>query len=151
MRKFIALILTLLLSNACIAQQPAIVDSLEEVNTMRASYGLKPFLWDRHLTAAAMGTARWRAQNLSFGHLDDFYFVPDGTRADACGCAAYEASFGWLSCCMTSDYQFAGAAYVLGRDGKRYMSLAVRGGSGRELLPHLYSPSGTVGRSFFRR
>jgi hypothetical protein len=61
------------------------------------------------------------------GHTsNDFAFVPAGTFASSAGCAAAEAGWGWMSCCVYENYTYAGAAWVSGRDGRRYMHLFVR-------------------------
>lgn len=102
------------------------VEALDELNELRKKRGLKPYIRDNGLTLAAARAARARADRLLFGHLDnDFACLPSGTRADAAGCAAY-ANTGWLSCCMWELATYGGAAYVVGRDGKRYMHLFVR-------------------------
>jgi hypothetical protein len=102
-------------------------DALSEVNAKRASRGLRPFVRDEGLTRAARACAAFRAERLLFGHTsNDFAFVPPGTSCSSTGCAAYPASYGWLSCCVWDNYTFAGAAWVTGRDGKRYMHLFVR-------------------------
>ena len=149
MRWIIAILVVLSLS---LARLRAGEDALAEVNAMRSAKGLRPFVMDAGLTQAAIACADYRAARLLFGHTgNDFQFVPQGTVADAAGCAAY-ADGGWLSCCMTADYIYAGAAFTVGRDGKRYMHLFVRGGSGRELVPQMYSPqSGAVGGRIRRR
>lgn len=104
--------------------------ALDEVNTLRAKRGLRPFIHDQNLTIAAQATANFRAERFLFGHVQggggDFQFLPAGTNANAAGCAAYPASYGWMSCCTYDNYQFAGAAFTIGRDGKRYMHLFVR-------------------------
>lgn len=102
-------------------------DALSEVNAKRAARGLRPFLRDEGLTRAATGAAQFRAERGLFGHTsNDFSFVPPGTSASSAGCAAYPASYGWMSCCVYDNYTYGGAAYVTGRDGKRYMHLFVR-------------------------
>jgi hypothetical protein len=102
-------------------------DGLDEVNAKRAARGLRPFLRDEGLTRAAFACAQFRANNGLFGHTsNDFAFVPAGAFASSAGCAAYPASYGWMSCCVYDNYTYAGAAYVTGRDGKRYMQLFVR-------------------------
>ncbi|MCE9563474.1 MAG: hypothetical protein K8U57_15650 [Planctomycetes bacterium] len=102
-------------------------DGLDEVNAKRASRGLRPFVRDEGLTHAARACAQFRATNGLFGHTsNDFSFVPAGTSASSAGCAAYPASYGWMSCCVYENYTYGGAAYVTGRDGKRYMHLFVR-------------------------
>lgn len=102
-------------------------DALAEVNAKRASRGLRPFVRDEALTQGARACAQFRANNWLFGHTsNDFAFLPPGARAISGGCAAYPASYGWLSCCTWENHTYAGAAYVTGRDGKRYMHLFVR-------------------------
>lgn len=105
-------------------------DGLDEVNAKRAARGLRPFLRDEGLTRAAQACAAFRARAGLFGHTsNDFAFVPPGTSCASAGCAAYPASYGWMSCCTYEGYTHAGAAWVTGADGKRYMHLFVRGGS----------------------
>ncbi len=102
-------------------------DFLAEVNAKRASRGLRPYIHDHNLTIAAQGAAQFRAQNGMFGHTsNDFAFLPRGASAASAGCAAYPASFGWMSCDVYDNYTYAGAYAVTGRDGKRYMHLFVR-------------------------
>ena len=102
-------------------------DGLDEVNAKRMARGLRPYLRDERLTQAAHACAAHRAQYGLFGHTsNDFAFVPPGASAATAGCAAYPASYGWMSCCTYENYTFAGAAWVAGRDGKRYMHLFVR-------------------------
>ena len=61
------------------------------------------------------------------GHTpNDFGFLPPGTQARSAGCAAWPVGSGWGSCCTFDNYQFAGAAYCVGTDGKRYMHVFVR-------------------------
>lgn len=117
-------------------QQPEMVsesgnEALGEVNAKRAARGLRPFIFDPNLTVAAQRAATYRAQHQLFGHLiggmGDFGFLPPGTSAASAGCAAYPASYGWLSCCTyESKCTYAGAAWAMGSDGKRYMHLFVR-------------------------
>ncbi len=102
-------------------------DGLDEVNAQRAARGLRPFVRDEGLMQAARACAAFRAQHGMFGHTsNDFSFVPSGTSASAAGCAAYPASYGWMSCCVNDNYAYGGAAWVTGADGKRYMHLFVR-------------------------
>jgi hypothetical protein len=130
-------------------------EALAEVNAYRAKRGLRPFVEDPGLTAAAMATADYRARIHLFGHTKggagDFRFLPAGVKADAAGCAAYPPRDGWLSCCADENYTYAGAAWTMGSDGKRYMHLFVRGG------PSAHHSTGNAGffttapRRFFRR
>jgi hypothetical protein len=102
-------------------------DGLDEVNAQRAARGLRPFVRDEGLTQAARSCAAFRAERGLFGHTgNDFAFVPAGTSASSAGCAAYPASYGWMSCCVYDNYTYAGAAWVTGRDGRRFMHLFVR-------------------------
>jgi hypothetical protein len=102
-------------------------DGLDEVNAKRAARGLRPFIRDEGLMQAARSCAAYRAQYGLFGHTsNDFGFVPAGSAASSAGCAAYPAGYGWMSCCTFDNYTYAGAAYVTGRDGRRYMHLFVR-------------------------
>jgi hypothetical protein len=103
------------------------VDGLDEVNAQRAARGMRPYVRDDGLTQAAKACAAFRAERGMFGHTsNDFAFLPAGSTAASAGCAAYPANQGWMSCCVYENYTYAGAAYVTGRDGRRYMQLFVR-------------------------
>jgi hypothetical protein len=109
------------------ASSTAAGDGLDEVNAQRAARGLRPFVRDDNLTQAARACAAFRADRGLFGHTaNDFAFLPPGTPAASAGCAAYPAGYGWMSCCVYENYTYAGAAYVTGADGRRYMQLFVR-------------------------
>jgi hypothetical protein len=102
-------------------------EALDEVNATRAARGLRPFVRDHHLTLAAASCAEFRAARLIEGHTaNDFAAVPAGGYATSSGCAAWEPGMGWGSCCTYEGYTYAGAAYSMGRDGRRYMHLFVR-------------------------
>lgn len=102
-------------------------DALAEVNAARAARGLRPFLRDDGLTQAARWASRHRARYLIEGHTDnDFWWLPDGCSATAAGCAAWEPGLGWGSCCTYEGHTYAGAAWCLGSDGRRYMHIFVR-------------------------
>lgn len=105
-------------------------DALDEVNAYRAKRGLPPFVRDPQLTEAALKAAQQRASRGIHGHLpeSDFTCLPPGASADAAGCGALEDSWGWGTCCMDDHYSHAGAAWVRGADGLRYMHLFVRNG-----------------------
>jgi hypothetical protein len=100
---------------------------LDEVNAARAARGLRPFALDENLARAASACAIFRAQNRMDGHTsNDFAFLPPGAQARSAGCAAWPAAMGWGSCCTFDNYQYAGAAFCVGPDGRRYMQLFVR-------------------------
>lgn len=101
----------------------ASVEALDEVNATRASRGLRPFLRDDQLTDAAKRLAAVRAQRRIAGHYNDFFYGPS---ASAAGCGALEPSWGWGTCCTYESWTYAGAAYAVGNDGRRYMHLFVR-------------------------
>lgn len=102
-------------------------DALDEVNKARAKKGLPAFVRDEKLTEGAKRCADFRAEKLIAGHTsNDFRFLPMGSWADAGGCAAWKPDLGWGSCCTYENYKTAGAAYTVGRDGRRYMYLFVR-------------------------
>ena len=102
-------------------------DALAEVNARRSSRGLRPFVHDPLLTKAAAACAKVRAASHIHGHLQsDFAYLPSGANAAAAGCGALEPSWGWGTCCMDDNYTYAGAAWVMGSDGLRYMHLFVR-------------------------
>jgi hypothetical protein len=121
------LVLVLLASPAWGLPPAKAVDALAEVNAARARRGLPPYQRDAALTQAAMGAAAFRASRLCGGHTsNDFAFLPRGTHAPAAGCAARGPRDGWGSCCTYDRRRFAGAAWAMGRDGRRYMHLFVR-------------------------
>jgi len=102
-------------------------DALEEVNFVRKRRGLQPFIRDALLTLAARRAAQERAASLCAGHTaNDFGYLPAGGSAAAAGCAAWTPDWGWGACCTYDSYTYAGAAWVMGRDGRRYMHLFVR-------------------------
>jgi uncharacterized protein YkwD len=102
-------------------------DALAEVNSARAKRGLRPFQPDPLLNQAALACAKIRAANRIDGHLsNDFVHLPSGASATSAGCGALEPSWGWGTCCTFDNYTYAGAAWVMGFDGQRYMHLFVR-------------------------
>ena len=110
-----------------LATSAVVGDHLDEVNALRAARGLRPFVRDEALTQGAYACAAARAARFQFGHTaNDFAFLPPGAGARSAGCAAYPASYGWMSCCVYDNATYAGAAAVTGADGKRYMQLFVR-------------------------
>ena len=102
-------------------------DALAEVNAERARRGLRPFLPDPLLNQAARTCAQIRAARRIEGHLsNDFSYLPSGASAKSAGCGALAPSWGWGTCCTYENYTYAGAAWAMGADGKRYMHLFVR-------------------------
>jgi Cysteine-rich secretory protein family len=112
------------------ALHTAALDALGEVNAARSARGLPPFIFDPQLTEAAQKAASYRAANRIAGHTqNDFAFLPAGSDCNKAGCGALEPSWGWGTCCTYDNYTHAGAAVVVGSDGRRYMHLFVKGGS----------------------
>lgn len=107
-----------------------VADALGEVNAARAARGLKPFIRDEGLMQAAHAVAAHRAMHRLTGHVPgspgDFGFLRFGSRASAAGCAAWNPGDGWGACCTYESWTYAGAAAVIGPDGRRYMHLFVR-------------------------
>jgi hypothetical protein len=100
---------------------------LAEVNAARAKRGFPPFQFDEKLAEGAFKCAAYRAYTQTEGHTpNDFWFLPPGTHVRAAGCAAWPQGMGWGACCTYENWRYAGAAYVVGPDGKRYMHLMVR-------------------------
>ncbi|MCA9133676.1 MAG: hypothetical protein KDA45_10995 [Planctomycetales bacterium] len=127
------LMMALVLVSVAVNVQAAGID---EVNEWRRRSGLRPFIEDPEMTKFADMKARYRAlRRLQNGH--------QGPQAPAGwheGTGEATADWGWLTCEMESDYQYAGAAVCLGSDGQRYMVLVCRGGSGRPLLSRNNAP-----------
>lgn len=148
MFKFLVVVMGLL---AMAYQSHAAEDALDEVNQYRASMGLQPFQRDDGLSQAAAACAEYRAKWLIKGHTDsDFNFLPAGVSADASGCGALSPDWGWGSCCSRENWRYAGAARVLGRDGRRYMQLFVRQAPPYTWTRPQISPVGFTGREISR-
>ncbi len=102
-------------------------DALDEVNATRAARHLPPFKRDDGLSRGAQAAADYRAARGIEGHTpNDFSYLPAGTTAKAAGCAAWRQGEGWGACCTYERWTYAGAAYSIGRDGRRYMHLFVK-------------------------
>src|SRR5205823_1227923 len=92
---------------------------LDEVNAARAQRGLPPYTLDEGLARGATACAIYRARHGMDGHTpNDFGFLPPGASARAGGCAAWPVGTGWGSCCTYDTYQYAGAGYCVGPDGR---------------------------------
>lgn len=125
MRKLVLFLSLCLVATSGVAR--AAQDALDEVNAARAARGLRPFVRDDSLTKGAKNVAEFRAERLIAGHTgNDFAGLPDGALASASGCAAWEPSWGWGACCTYDGYTYAGAAWAMGKDGRRYMQIFVR-------------------------
>ena len=111
-------------------------DGMDEVNEWRRRNGLQPFIEDPAMTKFALMKARYRAErNLQNGHQGPR--APTGWHE---GTGEAAPSWGWLTCEMEGDFQYAGAGMCVGRNGERFMVLVCRGGSGRALLPRNQVP-----------
>lgn len=111
-------------------------DGMAEVNEWRRRSGLPPFVEDPEMTKFAIMKARYRAErNLQNGHQGPKPAAPwrEGT-------GEAKPNWGWLTCEMESEFQYAGAGLCVGKDGTRYMVLVCRGGSGRALLSRHNAP-----------
>lgn len=124
-RMFLAAVAGLFLNMPLGAADNECKDALDEVNKKRATRGLPAYKFDQDLTNAAYECAKYRAARLMFGHTPNDHAYCAVPVASA-GCAAYEDRYGWLSCCIWENHTYAGAAWVRGKDGKRYMHLFVR-------------------------
>ena len=114
----------------------AFADGMAEVNEWRRRSGLPPFIEDPQMTAFATSKARYRAERgLQNGHQGPK--PPAGWHE---GTGEATASWGWLTCEMESQFKYAGAGICVGADGKRYMVLVCRDGSGRALVSRNNSP-----------
>lgn len=103
-----------------------VYDGLDELNAIRRQHGQPPYIRDPQLTQAAGRCALVRAVYRIRGHLTDERSAPGGASAVVTGCGAVEPSWGFLTCAMHENRQYAGAAIVYGGDGRRYMHLFVR-------------------------
>lgn len=102
-------------------------DALAAVNAARAARGLRPYLRDDGLMAAAKSAAEFRASHRLAGHTsNELGFLPPGSRSMASGCAAWPVGSGWGSCRTLEGWTHAGAGWTIGPDGLRYMHLFVR-------------------------
>ena len=120
---------------------------LDEVNAARAARGLAPFQLDEGLARGATAWPVFRAQNRIEGHTpNDFRFLPPRAHARAGGCAAWPVGMGWGSCCTYDNYQFAGAAFCVGPDGRRTCTCSCGGSSDRRAR-ELPGPAGPASHS----
>lgn len=101
-------------------------DDLDEVNATRAQRGLRPFIRDDGLMQAAASAANYRASRGVRMHTgNDFSFVPAGCNASGSGVGwSSSPGMGWFSCYTYENWAYAGAASVMGANG-RYMQLFV--------------------------
>lgn len=105
-------------------------DPLAQVNARRSAAGLRPYILDPGLTQAATACVQYRARLRIRGHvtggMGDFQFLPAGVRATAAGADGPGATSQFLTCAMTDNYTYAGAASAVGPDGQWYHQLFVR-------------------------
>lgn len=111
-------------------------DGMDEVNEWRRRAGLPAYREDPEMTKFAMMKARYRAERgLKNGHQGPQ--PPAGWHE---GTGEASGHWGWLTCEMECDFQYAGAGMCVGHDGERYMVLVCRGGSGRPLISRQQVP-----------
>lgn len=123
MTKKFLLFLILCSSTVCFAAE----DALDEVNAVRVKNRQAPFIKDEKLMVGARACANFRAARRMAGHTsNDFSFLPPNSHCFNAGCAAWHPTDGWGSCCTYEHWKYAGAAYAIGKDGRRYMHLYVR-------------------------
>ena len=129
-----ALLLTLLMCSVVQAK------AIDEVNYWRKKNGLRPFVEDKKLSAAAQHKAEYRAARL----------LKDGHQGPACPAGCREGtgearpSWGWLTCVMEETGSHAGAGVAIGPDGERYMVLIVRGSRGNAPIGRNVRPISTA-------
>ena len=114
----------------------ALGDGMDEVNEWRRRSGLPAFIEDPAMTQFAMMKARYRAER----HLRDGHQGPAAPAGWHEGTGEAQPVWGWLTCEMESDFQYAGAAMCVGSDGTRYMVLVCRSGTGRALIGRQGAP-----------
>lgn len=104
--------------------------ALDVLNQQRAQRGLRPYVFDEGLTRAAEKCASIRAANHIEGHLggnmSDFACLEPGVQCSCTGAGALTPDWGFATCAMYEHWTYAGAAAVMGNDGKQYCSLFVR-------------------------
>lgn len=116
----IAMLLVLISAATCGA------GPMDEVNYWRRHNGLPPFQSDPKLMAFAQMKAEYRARRaLHDGHRGPRW--PDGCTEGTGECMPI---WGWFTCAMEDDAQFAGAGIAVDARGERYMVLEVRNSRG---------------------
>lgn len=122
MRWLLAILLLLCVAPSVLGAE----DALDEVNARRAARRLPPFKRCDCLTVAAKRCADYRAEHRIAGHTrNDFAYLPEGCHAEAAGCAGWRPGDGWGACCTYERWEYAGAAWAMGKNGVRYMHLYV--------------------------
>lgn len=102
-------------------------DALAQLNAQRAARGLRPYQHDPLLAEAAARCAAFRAERRITGHTSNDFAFLQGVTAAAAGCAAWPQGIGFGACEMYApNYTHAGAAWVVGADGRVYCHLFVR-------------------------
>lgn len=105
-------------------------DGFDEVNAWRKHVGLPTFKEDPRMTEFALKKARYRAsRDLQNGHQG-----PKAPPGWIEGTGEATPDWGFLACAIECDFEFVGAALVMGTNGLRYMVFVGRGGSGRPLI-----------------
>lgn len=130
----------LLLCSLLNVTSPVHAAAIDEVNLFRTTHGLHPFKHDPQLSVFAQRKAEYRAIRL----LKNGHQGPQNPPGTAEGTAEALPMWGWLSCAMEEDWEYAGAGVAIGADHERYMVLVVRNGSGAALKGRSLRPVSTA-------
>ena len=103
----------------------------EEFLEWRRLCNLPPVEFDQELAEFAQRKAEYRARH----QLHDGHDGPPAKTGWREGTGEAKPTWGFLCCCIEEDMAFAGTGLALDGTGERYMVIAVRGGSGRALIP----------------
>ena len=117
----------------CVVAQKAVLvvetpsSSLAILNRQRAAIGLFAYIEDPALTRAALACASWRAERRIAGHTSNDFVFLQGASSNTSGCACWSNDGTFGACAMYDrKYRYAGAATVVGPDGRAYHQLFVR-------------------------
>lgn len=123
---FSLLVFVALIALALMASVTHGAECLEMCNARRALLGLFPLQYDIALSELAEREAQAQASKRRMGHVNG---CPSPARNAGVGYTSrsdYQGRY-FNSCyCITRSHRYAGAAVVVGRDGRTYYALMVR-------------------------